>query len=255
MFEIESALNVQAGVVRMALIKSSHGGSAVANAIILDLGDLARQGQLLRERAREQADEIVAQAHEERERIVAGADTLGQKQGFEKGFDEGMAKGREEGHAEAKREAAELFNAVTTRWSRAIDEFEAAREQMLLDARHEVIAFAGVVAERVTKRVIELDDRVVAEQMEAVLRRVSKPSRLVITISPRDEAVARETLPGLIDRLSHVSHAQLVIDPELGDGSCIACTSGGGEIDASIDKQIERVLSVLLPSNGSEPGS
>ena len=56
MCEIESALNVPAGVVRMALIKSSHGGSAVANAVILDLGDLARQGQLLKERAREEAE-------------------------------------------------------------------------------------------------------------------------------------------------------------------------------------------------------
>ena len=239
----------------MALIKSSHGGSAVAKAVILDLGDLARQGQLLRERAREQADEIVAQAHEERERIIAGADAVGHKHGFDKGFVEGTAQGREQAYAEAKREAAESFEAVSARWTRAIDEFEASREEMLLDARHEIIAFAGVVAQRVTKRVIELDDRVVAEQMEAVLRRVFRPSRLVITISPGDEAVARETMPDLIERLSQVLQAELVVDPELSDGSCIACTSEGGEIDASIDLQIERVLSVLLPSNGSEPES
>lgn len=238
----------------MALIKSSHGGSAVAKAVILDLGDLARQGRVLKERAREEADEIVARAHEERKRIIAGADVVGHKHGLEKGLVEGNTKGREQGYAEAKSEAAETFEAVSARWSRAIEEFEAARDEMLLDARHEIIAFAGVVARRVTKRVIELDDHVVAEQMEAVLRRVSRPSRLVITISPGDEAVARETMPDLIERLHHISHAELVVDAELSDGSCVVCTSEGGEIDASIDAQIERVLSVLLPSNESESG-
>jgi flagellar assembly protein FliH len=237
----------------MALIKNTAQRSAMANAVILDLGDLARQGERIKQHAQDRADEIIERAHKERQRIMAGAEEAGQEKGFERGFEEGKAKGCEEGRAKAEEDAKASIDAVVDRWTRAIDAFEATREQMLLEAKHEVVAFAGVVAQRVTKRVVELDDRVVAEQLEAVLQRVSAPSRLVVAISPADEAAAQETLPALVDRLSHVSHADLVVDPALAAGSCVVRTSAGGEIDASIDAQIERVLSVLLPCNGSEP--
>ena len=128
-------------------------------------------------------DEIVERAHKERERVMAGAESVGHEKGFERGFEEGKAEGYEQGCVRGNEETKEMIEAVSSRWSRAIDEFDAAREQMLRQARHEVIAFAGVVAQRVTKRVVELDDRVVAEQLEAVLQRVSAPSRLVVAVS------------------------------------------------------------------------
>lgn len=237
----------------MALIKNAASRVAVANAVILDLGDLARQGERIKQHAQDRADEVIEEAHKERERILAGAETKGHDKGYEEGFEQGKAEGTIEGREKAQQEAKEAIDIVQARWTNAIDDFEARREQMLLEARREIVALAGIVARRVTKRVVELDSGVVSAQMQAALERVSAPTRLEIAINPADEAVARETLPALVDRLSNVTHAALVVDPALAAGSCVVRTSGGGEIEASIDAQIDRVLSVLLPDNGSEP--
>ena len=238
----------------MALIKNSQRNGPIANAIVLDLGDLARQGELLKARARAEADAMLAEARAEREQIIAGADEVGRQHGFQRGLDEGTARGFEQGRAEAKEQAGQELESLVHGWSAALAEFETVRNEMVIEAKQQILRIAAIVAGRVTHRVVELDETIVASQLGAVLSRVCRPSRLVVAINPEDEAIAREALPNIVGQLADVTHAELLTDPELQRGSCVVRTAGGGEIDGSIGTQIDRMVSVLLPRPGDDPG-
>ncbi len=238
----------------MALIKNSQSSGLSANAIVLDLGDLARQGELLKARARAEAKAIVSEARTEREQIIAGADEVGHEHGFQRGLEEGTARGFEQGRAEAREQAGQELESLIHGWSAALAEFETVRNEMVVEAKQQILRIAVIVAGRVTHRVVELDETIVASQLEAVLSRVCQSSRLVVAINPEDEAIAREALPAIVEQLADVTHAELLKDPELERGSCVVRTAGGGEIDGSIGTQIDRMVSVLLPRPSDDPG-
>lgn len=237
----------------MALIKHADARELAREAIVLDLGDLARQGEQLRTRSRAEAESIVAKARAEREQLLAGARDEGHRAGLERGLQEGRRQGIEQGRAEARAEAKASLDALSAAWTEALEAFAAQRDMMLLEARRDVLRLALLIAEKITKRTIRLDAGVVADQLAAVLALVTKPAGLTVAVHPDDLPRAREALPGLCERLARGSHVELIADESLAQGSCVARTAGGGVIDASIDVQLERIVAALLP--GDDPDS
>lgn len=231
----------------MALIKQADAGLIARDAIVLDLGDLARQGEALRSRSRAEADAIVAQAKAERERLIAGAKEEGFAQGLARGEEEGRKRGEEAGREAAMAEAKDRIDRLVSAWEGALAAFEGERDRMLLEARQDVLRLALAVAEKVTKRVVRVDPGVVEEQIAAVLGLITRPTRLVVSVHPEDLARAREVMPGMCERLAKGSHVEVVADAALERGSCVARTAGRGEIDASIATQLERIAAALLP--------
>jgi len=231
----------------VGLIKNSETHSLAQSAVVLDLGDLSRQADAIRAKAERDADAIIAGARKEREALVLGGREQGFEEGRKAGYKDGLQRGLEEGRAQALEESAARLSAIESAWMDALGQFEGAREQMLEQAGDQILKVAALCAERVTKRCVELDEDAVAAQMEAVLKITSHVGRLVLRIHPEDEAVAREALPDLLARLGRDVHAEIVTDASISRGSCVAKTASGGEVDASIDTQLRRVIDVLLP--------
>ncbi len=240
----------------MALIKHSNAQSLARDAIVLDLGDLSRQGQRLIESARARADQIIAEARAERERIISGAAEEGRAAGMARGLEEGRRKGQEEGRASATTERRTQIEQIEKAWSVALAEFASQRDAMLCAAHVDVLRLATMIAQKVIKRAVASDPRIVEEQMRAVLATVTRPTELVIRVNPADLEVARESLPGLLAAFEAVRGATIDTDASLAPGSCVAMTRGGsadqlggGEIDASIDSQLQRIVEALLPGD------
>jgi flagellar biosynthesis/type III secretory pathway protein FliH len=129
---------------------------------------------------------------------------------------------------------------------------------LFAEARTDVLRLAALIAEKVVKRVIQLDPRVVEAQMEAVLGMIARRSELVVSINPADREAATAAMPALCAGNQSVRAIELIDDPTLARGSCIARSrgveggdGGGGQIDASIDAQLNRIIAALLPD---EPG-
>lgn len=238
----------------MAMIRSANMDAIARDAVVLDLGDLHRQGEALQAQARAKADAIVAQAEAERKRLISSAAEAGKAEGLARGLEEGRAKGAAEGKGAALAEHAKRLGELEAGWARALEQFELEREGMLLGARQDVLRLGVLIAEKVTKRVIEIDASVVASQIEAVLAMLAGPTRLSIAIHPADEAQARESLPRLLARLAPAAHAEVMTDASLAPGSCVARTAGGGSIDASIRTQLDRIIQALLPDGGHGAG-
>ena len=238
----------------MGVIKPAPGSPVESSAIVLDLGDLREEAERLEARARETAASILDEARAERARILEGAHAEGFAEGREAGLAEGRAAGEAAGRAEALGAASAEIEATLAGWDAALREFEARREALLLEAREGVVRLAAVVAERVTKRAVELDPGAAPEQLEAALAMVTAPSRLRVHIAPADRPAVEGAMPDLAARFEGAAHAELVDDESLERGSCVLRTELG-VIDARIERQVERICAALLPpASGEAPG-
>lgn len=247
----------------MALIKQANARDLARDAIVLDLGDLQRQGDMLVSQARARADAIIAEARAERQRILAGASEQGHAEGLAVGRAAGYEAGLEAGRAAALTEFKDKLAGLDAAWSAAAESFNNSRELLLRSAQRDVLRVAVRIAERVTKRVIRIDPAVAAAQLEAVLAVVVRPTRLTVRIHPDDRPTVEAALPQLAAIFTAARHVDLVDDPSLTRGSCVAVTRPpgasdadgglGGEIDASISTQLERIAEALLPADITPP--
>jgi flagellar biosynthesis/type III secretory pathway protein FliH len=264
----------------MALIRHATAKTLARDAMVLDLGDLTRQAEQIRARARAESELILAQARAERERIVAGAAEEGRVEGMARGLEEGRLEGHAAGRDAAMAEYSQALGALNESWSLALAEFERKREEMLAGARQDVLHLALRIGEMVTKRAIEARPEVVVDQLAAVLDVVLRPTGLVVAAHPDDLPLLQAALPALGARIQGSSHIRLVGDPSLERGSCVAGVhrtgtgeeeaQGGGEgdgassvvpwsggrgsqIDASIATQLQRIVEALLPGAAMGP--
>ncbi len=221
----------------------THGHTRVR----LDLGDLGRRGEMLREAAVAEAERIVREAHAERARILDGASELGYAEGYERGRTEGHAEGLAQGKAEAGAEYREKLAEVDSSWAAAMAEFLARRESLLIESRREVIELAIAIAERVVHLAIEIDETAIEDQLREVLSLVAAPATLIVRIHPDDEELVREVLPKLRAQFVGGIHVRLQTDSTVSRGSCAVRTLGGSSIDATVETQLDRIVRDLLP--------
>lgn len=235
----------------MALIKRADVENYVRDAYVMDLNDLETRGRSLIDAAREEAEKILADAKKKREELLSTASAEGFEKGHEKGLADGTAKGMETGTQEARDLQTELLDQLSQMWITQLDAFEQQRDSMLAQARTQIVELGAMIAQRVTRRIVELDPTVVLNQMDAALSCVTEPTRLVLAVHPDDIEIAQAEIPKMIERFTRCEHAQVVTDATLERGSCVARTSGGGVIDASLTTQLDRILNAILPSDAN----
>jgi flagellar assembly protein FliH len=239
----------------MGLIKRADIETYSRDACVMDLSDLKKRGDHLVSSANEKATQIIHEAQKQREQLISTAEAEGREQGYEQGFREGMEAGKAEGIEQARAEHTQIFDQLVTLWGDQLGAFEQRRDEMIEAARVQLIELAGMIASRVVRRTIELDPCVVERELESVLSTITEPTRLVISVHPDDAERARDALPALIDRFASCEHAQIVTDPSLSLGSCVARTPSGGVIDASIDEQLRRIIDAMLPAGRTQSPS
>lgn len=231
----------------MALIRRADAQEATRDALVLDLGDLVRQGEAILKQARTRAASLLEDAQKERERLIAGAKELGRAEGFAAGREEGLAKGREEGKAQAVEATRTQIDALAATWTAALDEFSGQRDILNAQARQDVLKLAIDIAQRVTRRSIAADPKAVEASLETVFSLVLRPTAARIQVNPADEALTRELLPGLLARFNRVRDAQIIPDAAIERGGCSLRTEGGASINADIAVQLDRIAEALLP--------
>lgn len=224
------------------------------HALVLDLGDLRHQADRILDEARAEADRVIAEAREKAQALVDGADERGYQHGLERGVAEGSAKGEEEGRQTTIDEYCEELRALTDSWTDALKRWEDDRSALLLAAREDVLAFALAVGRKVIGRVIELDDTVVQDQLRESLSRLSRPSAVTVVIHPDDRSRVEDVLPSLLSELTRCDHAGIAEDASITPGGCVIRTADG-LIDATIEKQIDRIVQTLLPDRREARGA
>ena len=233
----------------MGIIKRADLETYTRDAVPMDLGDLHRRGQAVVAAAKDEAARILKEAHEERDRLIGDATEVGHEAGYKdghaKGHQEGMVKGIEQAHEDH----AQRLEAMAKSWEGTLEQWEKDRGELMIHARTEVVELAASIAGRVIKRTVDLDPEVVVDQLEAVLEILVTPTDIHVRVHPQDMELLGRVMPGMVERCASAKHAELIGDDSLDPGSCVVLTKGGGEIDASIQTQLDRVVATLLPAH------
>lgn len=229
----------------MGLIRRPDIQQMAREALVINLGDIAREGERAAVSARAEVEKILSEAKAERTRLIEGAVEEGRAQGFERGQEEGRRAGAEAGKREAFEAAAAELERVQRAWEGSIEAFEGARAEMLGALRRDALTLAVMLAERVVKRVVEVDERVVTRQLEAALEVIARSTRITVAVHPDDEALVREAIPAIASKFADVTHAELVSDASIDRGGCVVRTETGGVVDATIRSQVERLAASI----------
>jgi flagellar assembly protein FliH len=196
--------------------------------------------------AEEKAGQLITQAEKKAKELIAGAEKIGFDQGRQEGYEQGLREGREQGRQEALEEAREQLAQLHAAWSDVATQWDDQTRGMAIEARQVVIEFALKFAERLVHRVIEVDKTVVIDQVAGALSLVLRPMDVSVRVNPSELSVISEALPQLMAEFDHLEHIHLTEDPQVSPGGCVV-SYGQGQIDATIEKQIERVVDLILP--------
>ena len=232
----------------MSVIKANNTVGFAKDAVVLDLGDLGRQAARLRMVAEDKAASIVTEAELKAKELIAGAEQIGLEQGKAAGFEKGLAEGREQGREEALAEFREQFAQLHAAWSDVAEQWDAQTKGMAVEARQVVAEFALKMGERLVHRVIEVDPSVVVDQVAGALALVLRPLDVSVRVNPTDLSVISQALPQLLEEFDHLEHIHLAEDGNVSPGGCLV-SYGQGQIDATIETQIRRVVDLILPAD------
>jgi flagellar assembly protein FliH len=229
----------------MGLIKSQV-ARGMRSTGFQDLGDLKDQAEKLLREAGEEARAVVAEARERARALEAEAQPRGYEEGRQRGLDEGRAEGRQQGCEQARQELQAQLEQLVSSWTEAVASFDAQRNDLLLAAREEILDLALAMGRKITHRVIEADRTVVTDQVAGALALVTEASAITVSVHPQDKPLVDETLGEVVERIGLSAHVELSVDERVGRGGCVV-TTGKGRVDASVDRQVERIVETLLP--------
>ncbi len=234
----------------MAVIKQADSGSIARNAVVLDLGDLQREADRLREKAEAEARATRERATREADRIIEEAMERGFEEGRRAGAEQGRSAGFEAGRNEAFEQQCSALSSLIEQWTRALNDFNDARDRLLRDARQDVLELALRLGERIVRREIEGDRDAAARQLEAALELALAPTALHVEVSPKDQERIAEILPGLVASLAKSPHAEVVESDRVAPGG-VRVRTDSGSIDATIEEQLRRITAALRPAGES----
>jgi flagellar assembly protein FliH len=234
----------------MAVIKHQLADRFTKDAIVLDMGDLRRQADRLREAAESHAKKIVADANAKAAEVLqtaeADARKRGHEQGLKQGLEQGMEQGRKSGHAEALAKTQAQLQQIQQGWLAAAQAWDAQRMQMDRDARDVILRLALLFAEKVVHRVIAVDSGVIVNQLSQAIQYVMRPADVTVQIHPDDRSALEDAMPLLLAGLPHLIHVRLADDPAVFRGGCVLAY-GQGRIDVTVETQLRRLVELIAP--------
>jgi len=227
----------------MGLIKSTDAPSTLTPFSMRDVEEQAK-GLLLR--ARQAAERLLAEAQREGQEIRRRAHAEGLADGLTEGLARGIDEGRRAGEQQALEENRVRLAQAVAALTAAAKSLEASRVDLESAALQEVVELALAVARRVTKRQAAIDPGVLADNLREAMRLVVHAGDVKVAIHPSQRQTLESVLPSLKLEFPKLDHVALVDDPELSPGGC-RVFAGHGQIDASLDEQLDRVAVDLMP--------
>jgi flagellar assembly protein FliH len=222
----------------MAVLKSTSPSPVLTP---FSIKDMELQAQALLVRSRRAAELLLGEAQREGELLKAKAREEGFALGKREGTEQGLVEGRKSGHdaalAEIKPQMAKMLATLTA----AVNQLDADRHDLECAGINEVVKLAAAIARRVTKRQAAIDPAVLLENLKEAMKLAVGAADVRIMIHPDQRQMLESELPRLQMQWPTVKHVSLIDDVAVGVGGCKILTRQG-EVDASIEAQLDRVI-------------
>ena len=206
------------------------------------------QAELILNKAREEAEELLAQAREralaEQEEIRAGA----RDEGYRDGYAQGTAKAMSDAVRDREATAARLEKEVQA----FLEKASLAREEMILQSRDELVELCLAIAEKVVRVSLKSSSEVIVRMIQTATERMRRQEWVHIYIAGCDARQLSKISPALTSTLSALSqHIKVVPMEDDESGTCIVETPEE-IVDASVSTQMSNIRGVLHDQLGAQ---
>jgi flagellar assembly protein FliH len=218
---------------------------------IRGLSGLAAEAQTVMLDARQQAARVLAEARGRAEASCEAAAARGYAEGLARGSSDGYADGFKKGLNEGRQMLAEKSAEMIVQLRAIIRELTGARDEMLHTGRCELLDFALELAAKIVGHVAVRDIAAARQNVRKVLELADRHRELCVKVNPLQLEALAEYLPELTESLGHGGRVRLAGDATISPGGAKVHTDGG-EIDATIETQLDNVVEALLGSRVSQ---
>jgi len=219
---------------------------------VFSLADIRAQADGILARARVEAASILADAQRRRRELTEQA----KQQGHAKGYQAGLAEGRRAGHEQGLAEARERFGLDQERLLATLtalfDDFDQQKRRMLSQAHSDLVRLALAIAGKVVKRIVAGDAQVAASNVQEAVALVSSSSDVVVHVHPAELESVQRFCQQWAQQTGRLDHLHMVADESIDRGGCVIRT-GSGQVDATVQGQLDRIAEQLVP--GEREGS
>ena len=205
------------------------------------------QAALILKRAREEAEELLANARAaakaEQEEIRMGA----RDEGYREGYAQGIGKAMEDAQRDKEAVAARMEKEVQA----FLEKADMAREEVLLQARDELLDLCIAVAEKVVRVSLKSSSEVIVRMIQTATERLKRQEWVHIYISGCDTKGVAQISPALTTALGALSqHVKIIPMGDDEGGTCIVETPEE-IIDASVSTQMTNIRDLLRDQMGA----
>jgi flagellar assembly protein FliH len=152
------------------------------------------------------------------------------------GHEQGRIAGREQGALEASAAASALAAAAAS--------IEALRVEVVEAVEADAIELGLSLAGKILAGAQQARPELVVDVVQGALRRISDRRQITVLVNPADLDVVRAALGDIAAQGSGVELCEVQSDERIAVGSAIVRT-GEGEVDASVQTQLERAAEVV----------
>ncbi len=163
---------------------------------------------------------------------------------------EAFARGREQGLEEARERfgtAQEILDRTSETLGQTLEEVSRLREHLLRSSKGDMLRLVMAIARQVIHAEISVNREVVLSTIDRALQAAVSSDAYQVRVNPEDLVVATERKPLFLASISSLKNITFQADPAIARGGCLV-ESDLGEVDATIDSQLEEIRRLLLES-------
>jgi len=172
--------------------------------------------------------------------------SLLEQDAYEKGFAQGEKDGFELGAKRAKKVIDNIEN--------LLGEMTHLKEKIVKQYEKEILDLIFAVAEKIIGYRIKADESVIGESIRKALLLAGQKTKITVRVNPEDYDYVEKIRPALFGEFKEMKSMVVTADPSISKGGCFIETHGG-DVDGSIEAQLEMVRQTLEAVWGDEAGN
>ncbi|RFZ80354.1 hypothetical protein DS742_03645 [Lacrimispora amygdalina] len=193
------------------------------------------------EKASGRAEEIVRQAKEEAEKILADA----RENGYHDGYEAGLQEGREIAYEEHKEELDMRMKEFRETIKSTIESVTEEKNRILETYIDDLKRVTLTIAEKVIQTSLKSSGEIIKRMIVAAAGKLKKTQWVKIYVSQKDAGMMIQGDVGLLNELSHISgNIKIIAMDHSEEGTCII-ELPEEIIDVSVNTQIENIKGIL----------
>jgi len=161
---------------------------------------------------------------------------------------EGFEEGRRAGHQQG---AGEIASAAAA-FAQAAGAVQALSGQTVLAVEADAAELALALAGKILAGALQARPELVVEVVQGALRRIADRRRISVLVNPADLELVRAAIGEITSQGSGVELCEVISEERVGAGSAIVRTAEG-EVDASVQTQLERARELVAATLASSP--